>query len=127
MTPWATLQYLETVEPVGDAFADWEVFYAGWENQAAKLMPVEYQEEYKRKYDRKMNVNGLQVEVGSRVQLRKKTKSKMRLEWTPHFSYLEVMKVNEKNMTVKLKNPVTKYIFKKSKPISKLRLYRGKA
>ena len=50
MTPWATLQYLETVEPVGDAFTDWEVFYAGWENQAAKLMPVEYQEEYKMRY-----------------------------------------------------------------------------
>ena len=50
MTPWAMLQYVDIVEPVGDAFADWEVFYAGWENQAAKLMPVEYQEEYKMRY-----------------------------------------------------------------------------
>ena len=47
MTPWATLQYLETVEPVGDAFTDWEAYASAWENQAAKLMPVEYQEEYK--------------------------------------------------------------------------------
>ena len=86
-----------------------------------------YQANYKQKYDRRLNVNGLQVEVGSRVQLRKKTKKKMNLEWTPHFGYLEVMEVNTKNMTVKLKNPLTKYIFKKSKPISKLRLYRGKA
>ena len=52
MTPWATLQYLETVEPVGDAFTDWEAFASAWENQAAKLMPVEYQEEYKMRYSR---------------------------------------------------------------------------
>ena len=50
MTPWATLQYLETVEPVGDAFTDWEAYASAWENQAAKLMPVEYQEEYKMRY-----------------------------------------------------------------------------
>ena len=50
MTPWAMLQYVDIVEPVGDAFTDWEVFYAGGENQAAKLMPVEYQEEYKMRY-----------------------------------------------------------------------------
>ena len=50
MTPWATLQYLETVEPVGDAFTDWEAFASAWENPAAKLMPVEYQEEYKMRY-----------------------------------------------------------------------------
>ena len=50
MTPWATLQYLETVEPVGDAFADWEAYASAWENQAAKLMPVEYQEEFKMRY-----------------------------------------------------------------------------
>ncbi|PBO81178.1 MAG: hypothetical protein COC13_03815 [Methanobacteriota archaeon] len=47
MTPWSILQYVEVVEPIGDAFTDWEVFYAAWDNQAAKLMPVEYQEEYK--------------------------------------------------------------------------------
>ena len=50
MTPWATLQYLETVEPVGDAFTDWEAYASAWENQAAKLMPVEYQEEFKMRY-----------------------------------------------------------------------------
>ena len=50
MTPWATLQYVELVEPIGDAFTDWEVFYGGWENQAAKLMPVEYQDEYKMRH-----------------------------------------------------------------------------
>ena len=83
-----------------------------------------YQKEYKDRYDRKMNVNGIQVQVGSRVQLRKRPKRKMNLEWTPRFGYLEVTELNESNMTVKLRNPVTKYIFKKSKPISKLRLYR---
>ena len=50
MTPWAMLQYVEVVEPVGDAFADWEAYASAWENQAAKLMPVEYQEEFKMRY-----------------------------------------------------------------------------
>ena len=50
MTPWAMLQYLEVVEPVGDAFTDWEAYASAWENQAAKLMPVEYQDEYKMRY-----------------------------------------------------------------------------
>ncbi len=48
MTPWAMLQYVDIVEPVGDAFTDWEAYTSAWENQAAKLMPVEYQEEYKK-------------------------------------------------------------------------------
>lgn len=50
MTPWSILQYVDLVEPVGDAFTDWEVFYAGWDNQPAKLMPVEYQDEYKMRH-----------------------------------------------------------------------------
>ena len=50
MTPWAMLQYVEVVEPVGDAFTDWEAYASAWENSAAKLMPVEHQEEYKMRY-----------------------------------------------------------------------------
>lgn len=85
-----------------------------------------YQTRYKRAYDRKLNVNGIQLKTGSRVQLRKKKKGKMTLEWTPRSGFLEVIQINKKTMTVILKNPVTKYIFKKSKPLSKLRLYKGK-
>ena len=87
---------------------------------------VAYQARYKRNYDRKLNVTGIKLTTGSRVQLRKKKKGKMDLEWTPRLGFLEVISINEKTMTVKLKNPVTKYIFKKSKPLSKLRLYKGK-
>ena len=50
MTSWATIQYVEVEEPIGDSFTDWEVFYGAWENQAAKLMPVEYQDEYKMRH-----------------------------------------------------------------------------
>ena len=50
MTPWAMLQYVEVVEPIGDAFTDWEAFASAWENPAAKLMPVEYQDEYKMRH-----------------------------------------------------------------------------
>ena len=87
---------------------------------------VAYQARYKRNYDRKLNVTGIKLTTGSRVQLHKKKKGKMDLEWTPRLGFLEVISINEKTMTVKLKNPVTKYIFKKSKPLSKLRLYKGK-
>ena len=84
-----------------------------------------YQSAYKKAYDRKMNVTGIKVEVGSKVQMRKRRKGKMDLQWTPRIGYLEVVSVNEKRMTVQLRNPLTKYEFKKSKPLSKLRLYRG--
>ena len=50
MTPWAMLQYVEVVEPVGDAFTDWPHFFDAWDNQPTKLMPVEYQDEYKMRY-----------------------------------------------------------------------------
>ena len=30
MTPWAMLQYVEVVEPIGDAFTDWEAFASAW-------------------------------------------------------------------------------------------------
>jgi len=85
----------------------------------------DYQDTYKKSYDRKMNVTGIKVEVGSKVQLRKRKKGKMDLEWTPRIGYLEVVSLNDTRMTVKLRNPITKYEFKKSKPLSKLRLYRG--
>ena len=84
-----------------------------------------YQSTYKKAYDRKMNVTGIKLVAGSKVQLRKRKKGKMDLEWTPRIGYLEVVSLNEKRMTVKLRNPITKYEFKKSKPLSKLRLYRG--
>ena len=85
-----------------------------------------YQSSYKKAYDRRMNVTGIKVVAGSKVQLRKRRKGKMDLEWTPRIGYLEVVSLNEQTMTVKLRNPLTKYEFKKSKPLSKLRLYRGK-
>ena len=85
-----------------------------------------YQSSYKKAYDRRMNVTGIKVVAGSKVQLHKRRKGKMDLEWTPRIGYLEVVSLNEQTMTVKLRNPLTKYEFKKSKPLSKLRLYRGK-
>ena len=84
-----------------------------------------YQSTYKKAYDRRMNVTGIKVVAVSKVQLRKQRKGKMDLEWTPRIGYLEVVSLNEQRMTVKLRNPLTKYEFKKSKPLSKLRLYRG--
>ena len=50
MNTWATIQYVDIVEPIGDAFTDWEAFYAAWTNQSTTLMPVGYQEEYKMRY-----------------------------------------------------------------------------
>ena len=50
MTPWAMLQYVDVVEPIGDAFHDWEAYAAAWENQPAKLMPIQYQAELMMRY-----------------------------------------------------------------------------
>ena len=50
MTPWAMLQYVEVVEPIGDAFTDWPHFFDAWTNQSTTLMPVEYQDEYKMRH-----------------------------------------------------------------------------
>jgi len=50
MTPWAMLQYVDIVEPIGDAFTDWEAYASAWENSAAKLMPVGHDDEYKMRY-----------------------------------------------------------------------------
>jgi hypothetical protein len=50
MNTWATIQYVDVVEPIGDAFTDWEAFHSAWTNQSTTLMPVGYQEEYKMRY-----------------------------------------------------------------------------
>ena len=50
MSAWATLQYVEVVEPLGDPFTDWPHFYDAWTNQPATLMPVGHQEEFKMRY-----------------------------------------------------------------------------
>lgn len=50
MTVWSTIQYVEVVEPIGDAFTDWEAYHAAWENQSTAIMPVGYQEEYRLRY-----------------------------------------------------------------------------
>ncbi len=73
-----------------------------------------------------MNVKEISLEVGEKVQLLKKPRKKMGLKWAPHNGYLEILSVDPKKMTAMLRNPVTKYIFKKSKPISHIRIYRGK-
>ncbi len=41
---------------------------------------AKYQASYKKAYDRKMNVNGIKITAGNKVQLRKRRKSKMDLE-----------------------------------------------
>ena len=86
---------------------------------------VEYQEAYTTRLQRRKNPTGLQLEVGSKVQLLKKRKRSMELQWTPYNSYYLVESLDTKSMKAVLYCPKTKRTFKKRKPLLKLRKFRG--
>ena len=85
-----------------------------------------YQEKYKAAYDARMKVRKSDIIVGSKVQLLKRPRKKNSLKWTPINGYYEVVSFGDRKMTAMLRNPITKYEFKKSKSVKNLRLYRGK-
>ncbi len=85
-----------------------------------------YQAKYKQSHDRRKRVHEITLKVGDKVQLLKKPRKKMGLKWSPHDGFLEIASIDHSKMTAMLKNPITKYVFKKSKSISHLRFYRGK-
>ena len=85
-----------------------------------------YQTKYKSAYDVRMKVRKSDIVIGSKVQLLKRPRNKMGLKWTPVNGYLEVVSFGDRQMTAMLRNPITKYAFKKPKSIKNLRLYKGK-
>ena len=87
------------------------------------------QKQYKTYYDRKNKVSNVMYAVGDKVQMKvgkHARKSKFSLKWKPRDSYYEVVEVNTRYHTVKLKNPKTGYVFKKSKPFIFVRKYRSR-
>ena len=85
-----------------------------------------YQAKYKANYDARMKVRKSDIVVGSKVQLLKRPRKKLSLKWTPINGYYEVVSLGDRKMTVILRNPITKYTFKKPKSVKNLRMYRGK-
>lgn len=85
-----------------------------------------YQQAYKTRLERSKNPTAIQLKAGDKVQLFKKTKSALTLKWTPYNSYYIIESINLSRMTAKLYNPKKKMLFKKSKPLIRLRAYRGR-
>ena len=86
------------------------------------------QKQYKKYYDAKHKVSKVMYAVGDKVQQKigkHGRKSKFDLKWKPRDSYYEVVEVNAKFQTVKLKNPQNGYLFKKSKPFIYIRKFRS--
>ena len=84
-----------------------------------------YNAAYSQRVERAKNPTGLTLKVGDKVQLLKKKKSKMALQWTPYNSFYRVQTINEDTMKATLYCPKQKMLFKKSQPIIKLRKFRG--
>ena len=84
-----------------------------------------YNTAYSQRVERAKNPTGLTLKVGDKVQLLKKKKSKMALQWTPYTSFYLVKAINEDTMKATLYCPKKKKQFKKTQPIIKLRKFRG--
>ena len=68
----------------------------------------EYNNAYSKRVERAKNPTGLTLKPGDKVQLLKKKKSKMALQWTPYNSFYCVQAVNEDTMKATLYCPKQK-------------------
>ena len=78
-----------------------------------------YQEEYKKKYDRRNNVQPFLLRKGSPVQVRrmrsKKAKgSKNDLNWIPRNSFYTIYKIDKSRKKITVRNPKNGNILKKT-------------
>ena len=67
-----------------------------------------YQEQYKKKYDKKHKVKDFELKSGDRVQIKKlRTKKakggKMELKWSPRNSFYTIFRINKRRKTVQVK------------------------
>ena len=88
----------------------------------------QYQDEYKRKYDKKHKVQPFSMRKGARVQVLRsyaEKSGKMSLKWKPRAAYYVIEKVLKKKSSVMLKNPRTDKKFKKLYHYSQIRKFRA--